>query len=259
MIDITNAKKELAKYVKNYDINDKKIKLKVMHIERTAQIARQIAENLKLEKEDIELAELIGLLHDIGRFEQIKRYHTFNDGKSINHGVLGTKILFEEGLIRKFIEDDKYDEIIKKSILNHNRNKKDIETSNERELLHTKIIRDADKADILYVLTFEEKVVAWEKEDLSEEKITDEIYREFMEDKFIDYKKRETAIDLLVCHFAYIFDLNFKYGLQKIKKEKYLEKIYNRFEFKDNKTKERMKNIYNMTSTYIDTCIKEEI
>ena len=37
----------------------------------------------KLYEEDIILAEAIGLLHDIGRFEQIRTYHTFIDKDSV--------------------------------------------------------------------------------------------------------------------------------------------------------------------------------
>ena len=123
MIDITKAKEAFKEYVKNYDLEDKKIQLKVAHIERTSQMAKKIAENLDLEKEDIELAELIGLLHDIGRFEQLKRFNTFVDRESINHGEFGVEILFKEGKIRDFIDTSKYDEIIKKAIINHNRNR----------------------------------------------------------------------------------------------------------------------------------------
>lgn len=49
-------------------------------------------------------------------------------------------------MIKNFIEDCQYYEIIKKSIENHSRLA--IEKGlNERELLHSKIIRDADKLD----------------------------------------------------------------------------------------------------------------
>ena len=75
MIDILKAKKEFAEYVKNYDIKNDKIRLKVEHIERVSQVAKKLATKLELEDEDIKLAELIGLLHDIGRFEQLKRYN----------------------------------------------------------------------------------------------------------------------------------------------------------------------------------------
>ena len=149
VIDIKKAKEEFKEYVKNYDIENPKIALKVAHIERVSIIAKNIAESLKLSKEDIELAELIGLLHDIGRFEQVKRYNTFVDAKSINHAKLGVDILFKEGLIRKFIEDEKYDKIIEVAIVNHDKYKMP-EGLDKEELLFSKIIRDADKLDILY-------------------------------------------------------------------------------------------------------------
>ena len=125
----------------------------------------------------------------------------------------GVEILFHNGLIRHFIEDNKYDEIIKLAILNHN--KAEIEKGlTERENLHAKIIRDADKTDIFYVLTVGDKEAIWEKSDLSNDIITDEIYREFIEDKTINYKNRVTSADILVSHFAYVYDFNFKETLQ---------------------------------------------
>ena len=84
MIDILKAKKEFAEYVKNYEIKNDKIRLKVEHIERVSQVAKKLATKLELEDEDIKLAELIGLLHDIGRFEELKRYNTYIDRNSIN-------------------------------------------------------------------------------------------------------------------------------------------------------------------------------
>ena len=62
----------------------------------------------------------------------------------MNHAEIGVKILFEDGLIREFIEDEQYDEIIKKAILNHNKLQIDKELT-EREMMHSKIIRDAEQ------------------------------------------------------------------------------------------------------------------
>ncbi len=249
-IDIQKAKQTFKEYVKNYDINDEKVKLKISHIERVSQITKQIAENLKLKDEDVKLAELIGLLHDIGRFEQIKNYHTFVDKDSINHGEYGVQILFEKGIIREFIKTDKYDEIIKLAILNHNRSK--IEKGlTKREELHAKIIRDADKVDIFYVLTVGDKKAIWESDDLSNEIITDEIYREFMEDKKINYSKRVTSADILVSHFAYIYDFNYEFSLKIIKEKEYIDKLYNRFTFNNQETKEKFDKIYETVKKYL--------
>lgn len=252
MIDIKKAKEAFKEYVKNYDSNNKKVKLKIAHIERTSQIARKTAEYLELDNEDIKLAELIGLLHDIGRFEQIKQYDTFVDRISVDHGELGAKILFEDGLIRNFIEDDKYDNIIKTAIINHNRDPRKVDTEiSTKELLHVKIIRDADKTDIMYILTFEDKEACYEKEDFYEEEMTDEIYTEFIEDRYINYQNIKTNVDEVVAHFAYIYDFNYEFGLKYIYQNDYIKKLYERFEFENQETQNRCNKIYQITQDYL--------
>lgn len=256
MIDMLVAKKAFANYVKNYDIQNDKIKLKVEHIERVSQIAKKLTMKLELNKEDVALAELIGLLHDIGRFEQIKRFNTFNDSKSVNHGEFGVHVLFnkQDGIIRKFVEDNQYDNIIKNAIFYHNKDKSDIpDDLTTRELLHIKILRDSDKIDILNILTYEKKETAWEKADLSDDVITEEIYKEFMENGRIDYHKKKTSADSLVGHFAYIFDFNFTDSIQYIKEKNYMEKIYNRFEFHNQETMKQYQNIYDKVVNYMKT------
>lgn len=252
MIDIRKAKQVLKQYVSNYDSTNDRIRVKIGHIERVARIAKEIAKSLELEEEDIQLAELIGLLHDIGRFEQVRRYDTFIDQKSVNHGELGVEILFEQGLIREFIKDTQYDEIIKKSILNHNRNQDSIQTDKKKELLHSKIIRDADKVDIIYMLSFENKETAWGSNNIDKEKISEEIYREFKEEKAICYDQRKTAVDNLVSHFAYVFDFNYDYALQMVKEKEYFKKIYERFDFEEKETQEKIEEIYKIVEEFLE-------
>ena len=90
MINREVALNAFKEYVTKYNPDDEKIRLKIEHIQRVAEIANNIANDLKLSQEDIDLAWLIGLLHDIGRFEQIRLYHTFNDGKSCRDGDKNT-------------------------------------------------------------------------------------------------------------------------------------------------------------------------
>lgn len=152
MIDIENVKKEFKNYVSQFNPNEGRIKLKIDHIQRVAEISKKIAINLKLNDEQIKLAEVIGIFHDIGRFKQVEMYNTFSDKDSINHGELGVKVLYEDNLIQKFKIDEKYNRIIKCAILNHNRAKIEDNLTDE-ELLFSKIIRDADKLDIYYNMT----------------------------------------------------------------------------------------------------------
>ena len=67
MIDIQKAKDIFLDYVKGYDINNGRIKLKMIHILNVAKNCKEIANNLKLNEEQIKLAYLIGLFHDIGK------------------------------------------------------------------------------------------------------------------------------------------------------------------------------------------------
>lgn len=250
MIDIIKAKDAFKGYLENYNLEDKRIQLKESHIERTSQVSRKIAENLNLDKEDAELAELIGLLHDIGRFEQLKRYNTFVDKESINHGEFGVEILFKEGKIREFIDTPEYDEIIRKAIINHNRNRIE-EGLTEKELLHAKIIRDADKIDIFYILTFDEIETIYGTKELQNQKITDEVFREFIEDKRISYKNNRNEVDVIVANFAYVYDFNFKFSLKYIYDKKYLETFYKRLIFSDEETMRRYNLVYSKAIEFV--------
>ena len=84
-------KEEFDKYVQNYDLNNIDIKRKYRHSYRVMNLSKRYATLLGFSKEDIELATVIGLLHDIGRFEQLKVYHTYDDTKSIDHALYGSK------------------------------------------------------------------------------------------------------------------------------------------------------------------------
>lgn len=256
MIDILKIKEFYKEYISNYNPNEPRIALKISHIYRTAEKAKWIAEKLELDREDILLAELIGLLHDIGRFEQVKKYNTFLDKISVNHGEYGVKVLFEDNLIRKFTEDDRYDEIIKKAILNHNR--LEIKNTNsDRELLHCRIIRDADKLDIYYALLKENIEDTYPMDKYQKETISKKIKEEFIRNHKVDYSEVKTCADLLVAQIAYIFDINYIDSLEEIKKENYIEKLINRFDSQDRQTIQDLKELKDIAEKYIQEKINE--
>ena len=262
MIDITKAKKVFKEYIKNYDPTNGKIAIKIAHMYRVAEIAKNTAKYLRLSDEDVRLAELIGLLHDIGRFEQIKQFNTFDDKKSINHGELGIKILFQDNLIRKFIEDTCYDRIIYLAIINHNKNQSLLtKDATKRERLHMNIIRDSDTLDILNIIIDDnaDKKALYDKEDLTDETLSDEIYNEFMKVRELDYGKIKNSADLLITRYMFIWNMNYNYALQEIKNRQYLEKLYNKFIYKDKKTMDRITEIYDMTSRYMNKKLLEAV
>ena len=255
LINLKSAKKEFKKYVKQYDLSNEKIRLKAKHTLKVMNASKKIAKSLKMEKEDIKLAQIIGLLHDIGRFEQIKTYNTFNDNESVNHGELGIKILFDENLIRKFIKDDKYDSFIRIAIYNHNRLKIQDELS-PKELLFAKIIRDADKVDIFRVLEESSIEAIYNCDCMENEEISPDILEDFFENKSINYINRKTNADKCVTYMAYIFDFNFNYSIKIIKKNKCIEKLASRIKFKNPKTIEQFEKILKSANAYMDSRLK---
>ena len=94
IIDRQRVKEQFASYTRNYDPTDPKIALKIAHTYRVADHCEEIARSLGMNDEDIEIAWLLGMLHDIGRFEQVKRYGTFYDNQSVDHAEFGADLLF---------------------------------------------------------------------------------------------------------------------------------------------------------------------
>ncbi len=241
MIDIDRVNKAFDNYVKNYDMNDELIYLKYHHTYRVCKQSKAICKSLNLDEENTKLAYLIAILHDIGRFLQAKVYKTFNDSKSVDHADLGCKILFEEGVIRNFIDDTKYDEIIRKSIYYHN--KFEIGECNEIELLHSKIIRDADKIDIIH------NVVDIGHIKMNEENVDiSPIVREQFDKKMpINYIYKSNKNDAIVTMIAFVFDLNFKYSYNYFRTNKFIDKMLEKLN-----DKERFKYYIDKAKEYIE-------
>ena len=87
------AKQFFEEYLDGYDRENDKVKLKIIHTYGVVEQSRNLAERLMLSEEDTSLAMIIALLHDIGRFEQLKRYDSFEPA-TMDHAAYGVKVLF---------------------------------------------------------------------------------------------------------------------------------------------------------------------
>lgn len=242
MIDMDAAYAAFRMYVSAYNPEDPKIALKIAHIVRVAKKSRKLAEELSLPREDIALAELIGLLHDIGRFEQVAQYNTFKDSDSINHGLMGCHILFGQGgIIRDFVRSNAYDDLIYTAVINHNRAFiHGSEHMKEHDLLHSKLIRDTDKLDIFRVQLEEPNIALFGKDEITDDLLTPAIYEDFCKEKLVDYSLRSgSAPDSLICSFGYVYDINFDESHAIALSDGYLSKL-GEIKFSDAYTKEKM-------------------
>lgn len=227
MIDEQKVKQLFAEYTKTYNPDDPKISLKITHTYRVAENSKAIAQSLNLSQEDIEIAWLIGMLHDIGRFEQIKRYQTFNDAKSVDHAEFGADLLFKEPLlIYDFIETREYDAIIETAIRQHNKFRIS-EGLDDRTAMFSNIIRDADKIDIFRVQVEEpiEGIYGVPFEYIKSQNISNEVFEQFKEHHSILRSTKVTYLDYYVGHFSLAFELVFPYSRKLTIEQGYLTKL----------------------------------
>ncbi|MBQ7409845.1 MAG: HD domain-containing protein [Clostridia bacterium] len=257
MIDIIKAEKAFKEYLKEYDVESEKVALKVTHTYGVVKASEYLAKQLNLNEEDTNLSRLIALLHDIGRFEQSKANNDVYDNADttlFDHAIYGCKVLFEDNMIRRFIEDDKYDNIIYKAILNHNRISIE-EGLSEQELLHAKLIRDNDKTDNFRVKLTESFKVLLGTDDvevINNEKISDDIYNTFMKKSLIKYGDTQTCLDRWSAYIAFIFDYNFDESLRYLKENDLVNKCFNRINYKNPDTIEKIANMRNLANSYIE-------
>ena len=231
-------KSELAfdKYISNYDKSVKQIRFKYFHSYRVEKLMKKLAIALGLSKEEVKIAELIGLLHDIGRFEQIKKYGDCSDVKTgIDHADESCIYLFDNNHIRDFIEDDKYDSIIEDAIKYHNKIKID-DSIVGKNLLFSKMIRDMDKVDIYRVLS-EEYSFIFNKDD-----VTSKVYETFNNHKTIDSHDKKTETDQVYAHLAFVYDINFKESFEILKQTNYLNDYFKSIRLKNDNEREYIEN-----------------
>ncbi|MBS3779829.1 MAG: HD domain-containing protein [Desulfovermiculus sp.] len=126
------------------------IDLKLAHSFRVWANVQQIAAQEDVRQEIARLAAISALYHDVGRFPQYKKYRTFNDNASENHGRLGFKTLRQTDLLSGLGQKDS--RIVLQSVFLHNRA---VLPTGMPEVLQTMVslIRDADKLDIVGVIT----------------------------------------------------------------------------------------------------------
>ena len=240
MMDLQHAKKEFEHYLDDYDRTDDKVCLKIVHTFGVTEYSRQIAERLMLSAEDTELAQLIGLLHDIGRFEQLKRFDSF-EPTTMDHAAFGVRILFEEGKIRDFVKTDTWDDIIRTSIAKHSDFRLEgIEDS--RTLMHARIIRDADKLDNCRVKLEDtiETILGISAEEVGKTSVSPRVMEQFRRKESILSSTRRTAMDYWLSYLAYFFDINYKVSWDIIREHDYVTRLIGRIPYSDPKARVQM-------------------
>lgn len=245
-IDHERVQKAFEAYVQNYDPTDPKIQLKIDHTYRVASFCERIARSMDLLEEDVDLAWLLGMLHDLGRFEQVKRYNTFHDAKSVCHAVLSCDILFQEEKIWNYIDEEKEPSdlekelaisfpspfegdtlrIIRSAILHHSDYRLPPYFT-KRELMFSNLLRDADKVDIfrVNVETDPQVIYGTTIDEIKASSVSPEVKEAAMEEHAVLRALKKTPADNLIGHISLAFELVFPESREMVKEQGYLEQM----------------------------------
>lgn len=255
-IDRERARTAFEAYLAPYDRENPRIALKAEHTYRVADLCDRIARASGFTQAGADLAWLCGLLHDIGRFEQLRRWGTFKDSMSASHAAIGVDVLFEDGRhlfdgslarvnatlpealshddeflahvrtagsVRAFIEEPSADEIIRAAVGHHS----DFRLPDDLDLRSRalcNLVRDADKIDILRVSCTDtvETVVGATEDELLAGDISPAAEDAFFAHQTVRYSDQSTAVDHVVGLACFAFELAYPASLEIMVDQGYL-------------------------------------
>lgn len=217
-IDRSKALAAFRAYTSAYDRTNPRIAIKIEHTMHVADICARIARSEGWGKDGEDLAWLCGLLHDMGRFEQLRRWDTFKDADSASHAALGVEALFGQSpadapahtSIRAFIDDDAEDGLIRASIAYHSDFRLP-EGLDERTRRFCNVVRDGDKVDIMRDIADSpvETILKMDTAAFLGSRISPDAAQAFDERRCVSRGERHEPADFLVGLICFMFELVF--------------------------------------------------
>lgn len=125
------------------------IKLKIDHTARVVANAHEILRREGASGQLLEAGLAAAWLHDVGRFKQFERYHTFSDLKSVNHALMSCAEILRLGWLDALEPSER--NLILKAVEYHNLRALPPHLDDD-EVFVAHVVRDADKLDIFTVL-----------------------------------------------------------------------------------------------------------
>jgi len=204
-------------FVNKYDTKNTNILRKIVHSFQVADICFFIACKMELNEEERNFCYLMGLLHDLGRFEQWKNYKTFDDVISIDHGDLSASIIEKISTDELLIDKDKK-ELLIQSIKYHT---KKYDGNDEKIIFYNSLLNNADSfANVTTCANGAQQVLQ------TKDGYTKEIYEGFINRDLMRKYSPKTKLDRCLSLTACIYYVKFDFLREEIINKKYINVIY---------------------------------
>lgn len=205
------------------------IRLKRDHTQRVLANSNDLCEHLALSPEWTNIAAAAALYHDIGRFRQFIRYRTFADSRSVDHSLLGVHVIEEKELFAGLHAS--VTSLLMTAIVNHNRMSISDSLSEDARMI-LRILRDADKLDILYVVTDYyhngensiDRSIALELPDTPG--VSRNVLRSIEEERLVNIADVRNLNDFKLLQTSWVYDVNFTWTRQRLIERDYLTLLF---------------------------------
>ena len=183
------------------------MELKRAHTLKVVENAESIAAGERFTTHDTELCRAAALLHDTGRYEQLKRYNTFKDSDSVDHAVFSHDIVEAKGWLEECDFSAAEREETLKAVLYHNRRDLPPESATS---VSARTVRDADKLDIFRVLEERIATTDWRKDSTAfwslryDLKPNPEVIAAIRESRPVDYQSIKSLADFVLIQIGWI-------------------------------------------------------
>jgi hypothetical protein len=204
------------------------ISLKEEHTQRVCQEIMGLGQDLCLSDPDLLLAHTAALFHDLGRFEQWRKYGTFRDAQSENHALIALRVLDEEKVLAELLPEER--KLIQQAIRYHNVQHVP-EMDDPKAVQITRLLRDADKLDIWRVflehfyspVDQQDSSVEWNLPETPGCSTT--ILSDLHRHQISSLSSVQNRNDFKLLLLGWVFDINFPSTCRKILQRKYIEHI----------------------------------
>lgn len=207
------AKQHIRTFQEADPLHQQSLDLKEAHSLRVCAAIERIASGLGLLENDLRIASVTALFHDIGRFPQYQKYRTFRDLESENHAKLALWELHRHRVLHALNHVER--QIISRAILFHNRLRIP-ENLDAQTFLHCQLIRDADKVDILRIMTEHFQTAESLRNPVvtlgltADTLVREEVYHMLLNGQIMDSAKLKTINEFKVLQMSWVFDINFR-------------------------------------------------
>ena len=207
-------------FINQYDTSNSNILRKIIHSYSVAEKCYSIACVFNFNKEQRNFCYLVGLLHDVGRFEQWKLYQTYNDKKSVAHDKLGAEIL-EKYSAEAFNITPRQREVMIEAIKWHS---SQYEKDDEEVRLYNEIIKNADAySNVITTANGTQPMT------VDADGVTKEILEDFLELKPLWIYSPITKLDRALMLTACAYYVRYEHIRKEILNKKYIDVIFDTF------------------------------